>query len=117
MSVQTFRADQAITVTQAAADHFARELKNKSAKAVRVSLKQAGCTGFKYVIDQVDSGEADDIQLDLSNGVTLYIDPKHISALHGTVVDYVQEGLNKSLVLNNPNVKDMCGCGESFNVQ
>lgn len=116
MSVETYSADQAITVTAAAADHFARELKNKTAQAVRISLKQSGCTGFKYVIDEVDVGEDGDIRLDLANGITLYIDPKHIAALNGTVVDYVQEGLNKSLVLNNPNVKDMCGCGESFNV-
>lgn len=116
MSVETFSAGQAITITPAAADHFARELEKKAAKAVRISLKESGCTGFKYMLDEVDQGEQDDIVIALANGVSVYVDPKHLVALNGTVVDYVQQGLNKNLVLNNPNVKDMCGCGESFNV-
>ena len=36
--------------------------------------------------------------------------------LDGTELDYAREGLNEGFKFNNPNVKDMCGCGESFNV-
>jgi len=36
--------------------------------------------------------------------------------LDGTEVDYAREGLNKGFKFNNPNGKDACGCGESFNV-
>jgi len=28
----------------------------------------------------------------------------------------VREGLNEGFKFNNPNVKDACGCGESFTV-
>jgi iron-sulfur cluster assembly protein len=32
-------------------------------------------------------------------------------------VDYVKtNGLNEGFEFNNPNVKNMCGCGESFTV-
>ena len=31
-------------------------------------------------------------------------------------LDYAREGLNEGFKFNNPNVKDQCGCGESFNV-
>ena len=31
-------------------------------------------------------------------------------------LDFTREGLNEGLKFNNPNVKDECGCGESFNV-
>lgn len=116
MSVETFSAEQSITITPAAAEHFARALEKKEACAVRISLKESGCTGFKYVLDEVDAGEESDLEIRLQNGVLIYVDPKHLAALNGTVVDYVQQGLNKNLVLNNPNVKDLCGCGESFNV-
>ncbi|WP_086931152.1 HesB/IscA family protein [Agarilytica rhodophyticola] len=116
MSVETFSAEQSITVTNAAAEHFARELAKKGGQAVRISLKQSGCTGFKYVIDEVESREDGDLTITLENGIAVYLDPKHLAALNGTVIDYVQQGLNKNLVLDNPNVKDMCGCGESFNV-
>jgi len=36
--------------------------------------------------------------------------------LDGTELDYTREGLNEGFKFNNPNVKDSCGCGESFNV-
>ncbi|HEX7249542.1 MAG TPA: iron-sulfur cluster assembly protein IscA, partial [Burkholderiales bacterium] len=29
---------------------------------------------------------------------------------------YTREGLNEGFKFSNPNVKDQCGCGESFNV-
>lgn len=116
MSVETFSAEQSITVTPAAAEHFSKELKKKDANAVRISLQKSGCTGFKYVIDEVELSEPGDISIELDNGVSVFVDPKNLAALTGTVVDIVQEGLNKNLVLNNPNVKDMCGCGESFSI-
>lgn len=31
-------------------------------------------------------------------------------------LDYAREGLSEGFKFNNPNVKDQCGCGESFNV-
>ncbi|MFT5082562.1 MAG: iron-sulfur cluster assembly accessory protein [Lentisphaeria bacterium] len=116
MSVQTFGLEDVITVTPAAAEHFAVQLKKKQHTSIRLSLKKSGCTGFKYVIDEVDACEADDLKVQLANGVVVYVDVKHLAALKGMVVDYTQQGLNKNLVLNNPNVKDACGCGESFSI-
>ncbi|MFL0810734.1 MAG: iron-sulfur cluster assembly accessory protein [Agarilytica sp.] len=116
MSVESFSAEQAVSVTPAAAEHFAKTLHNSSAKALRISLKKSGCTGFKYVIDEVEAAEEGDIEIALENGIQIYLDPQHLPALSGMVIDYVTEGLNKNLVLNNPNVKDICGCGESFSV-
>jgi iron-sulfur cluster assembly protein len=36
--------------------------------------------------------------------------------LKGTEVDFAKEGINEGFKFKNPNVKDTCGCGESFNV-
>ncbi len=116
MSVESFSVENAISVTPAAAEHFARTLEKNEAKALRISLKESGCTGFKYVIDEVQGPEEGDQAINLDNGIVIYLDPKHVAALNGMVIDYVKEGLNKNLVLNNPNVKDICGCGESFSV-
>lgn len=116
MSVESYSAQQSITVTPAAAAHFARSLEKKALKAVRISLKASGCTGFKYVIDEVEAKEEGDMAIELENGICIFLAPKDLPAISGTVIDYVKEGLNQNLVLNNPNVKDMCGCGESFSV-
>ena len=51
-----------------------------------------------------------------ANGVTVIVDPKSLRFLDGTELDFAREGLNEGFKFNNPNVKDACGCGESFNV-
>lgn len=48
--------------------------------------------------------------------VVLVIDPKSLVYLDGTELDYVKEGLNEGFEFRNPNVKNECGCGESFHV-
>ena len=51
-----------------------------------------------------------------SNGVKVFVDPKSLAYLDGTELDFVREGLNEGFKFQNPNVKDECGCGESFRV-
>jgi iron-sulfur cluster assembly protein len=63
----------------------------------------------------VDETLPEDITFE-SYGVTVLIDPKSLTFLDGTELDFVREGLNEGFQFNNPNVKNSCGCGESFNV-
>ena len=113
MTVESFDAANIITVTASAAEHFASQINKKNARAIRLSLQQAGCTGYKYIVDEVESPEDDDISVTLENDVVLYIDRQHAPHFSGVIIDYKVEGLNKNLVLNNPNVAEACGCGES----
>ena len=46
----------------------------------------------------------------------VFVAPDALNLLDGSEVDYVNEGLNRFFRFNNPNVKDQCGCGESFSV-
>lgn len=117
MSVQTFEMNQVVSVSAAAAEHFRKQLEKTGLQAIRLTLKVSGCTGYKYVIEEVASGEANDIDVTLENGVHFYVDPQKIDAVRGMEIDYVQQGLNRNLVLNNPNVTNACGCGESFSVE
>ncbi len=119
MTVQSFQPDpdkdnESIQVTPAAAEHFQRQIEKVGKSAIRLSLKESGCTGFKYVLEEVNAPGPDDVIKRLPNGVTLYIDSHSVSPLRGLEIDFQQQGLNRSLVMNNPNVKDACGCGESF---
>lgn len=122
MSVQTFEVNarpvtESITVTPAAVAHFRKQLTKKQKGGVRLSLKQSGCTGYMYVIEEVDGPQLGDAVKLLDQGVLLYIDPVHSTGLRGLEIDYRQQGLNQNLVMNNPNVKDACGCGESFSFE
>ena len=117
MTVETFEADMPLRVTPAAAEHFRRKLEKAHKSAVRISVQESGCTGFKYVLEEVD-GDATDgaTTLTLDNGVEILLDANAVAFLRGTEVDLVREGINRVLRFNNPNVVAECGCGESFSV-
>ncbi len=105
-----------IAVTDAAVAHFRRLLDKNGKKGVRISLKESGCTGFKYVIEEVDGPLPGDTIKSLADQLDLYVETGSLAALKGLEIDLTQTGLNRNLVMNNPNVKDACGCGESFSV-
>ena len=117
MSIASFDPKQPVQVTPTATAHFKRQLSSAANdKAVRFSVKQSGCTGWMYVVDLVNEAKADDVHLQLEEGVELLVDAQSLSVVSGTEIDYVTEGVNRQLKFNNPRVKDYCGCGESFSV-
>ena len=118
MSVETFDVStDVISVTPEAATHLKSQVEAKGASAVRISVKESGCTGYMYVMEEVDVGEAEDVTVDLDNGVNVYVDAGSIGFLRGTELDYVREGINRTLKFKNPNVTAACGCGESFSIE
>ncbi len=48
------------------------------------------------------------------DGVTVVVDPKSYFYLNGTTLDYVQHGLTGGFIFQNPNVRQIRGCGSSF---
>jgi iron-sulfur cluster assembly protein len=105
-----------ITLTEKAAEHVKGFLANRGkGEGLRLGVKTSGCSGMAYVLEFADSIEDED-QVFESNGVKVIIDPKSLIYLDGTELDYTKEGLNEGFKFNNPNVKDSCGCGESFTV-
>ena len=106
----------AITLTEAAADRVNNFLKSRgSGVGVRLGVKTSGCSGLAYVLEFVDElDDGDEVFED--RGVKVIIDKKSLVYLDGTELDYGKEGLNEGFKFNNPNVKDECGCGESFKI-
>jgi iron-sulfur cluster assembly protein len=106
----------AITLTERAATHVQNYLaKRGKGVGVRFGVRTTGCSGMAYKLEFVDAaGEGD--QAFESNGVKVFVDPKSLVYIDGTELDFVREGLNEGFKFNNPNEKDKCGCGESFNV-
>ena len=83
---------------------------------LRVGVKVSGCTGYAYVVDYADAINDDD-QVFESEGIKVVVDAKSLPVIDGMTLDYVKESLlNEGFEFNNPNVKDECGCGESFSV-
>lgn len=106
----------AITMTSAAEAHVVKHLSHRGhGLGIRLGVKTTGCSGLSYVLEFVDDFESED-KVFSSGEAKLFIDPKSLSYLDGTELDFVKEGLNEGFQFNNPNVKDECGCGESFHV-
>lgn len=106
----------AITLTDNAAERVKNFLGNRGKGAgLRLGVRTSGCSGMAYVLEFADEVNDDD-QVFECNGVKVIIDEKSMVYLDGTEVDFAKEGLNEGFKFNNPNVKDSCGCGESFNV-
>ena len=105
-----------ITLTENAAKHVRKSLtKRGKGVGLRLGVRTSGCSGLAYRVEFADDIEAGDVQFE-SNGVKVLVDSKSLAFLDGMELDYVREGINEVFKFNNPNVKDQCGCGESFSV-
>ncbi|ATW45856.1 iron-sulfur cluster assembly protein IscA [Glaesserella parasuis] len=105
-----------ITLTETAADRVRTFLENRGKGiGLRLGVKTSGCSGLAYVLEFVDVLNEDDHVFE-QQGVKIIVDEKSFVYLSGTELDFVKEGLNEGFKYNNPNVKNECGCGESFNV-
>ncbi|MFA5825077.1 MAG: iron-sulfur cluster assembly protein IscA [Gallionellaceae bacterium] len=105
-----------VTLTENAAKHVQNFLtKRGKGVGLRVGVRTSGCSGMAYKLEFADAADSDDLQF-VSNGVTVLIDPQSLPYIDGMELDYTREGLNEGFKFNNPNVKDSCGCGESFKV-
>ncbi len=103
-------------MTDSAAERVQAFLESRgSGVGLRLGVKTSGCSGMAYVLEFVDEIDDQD-QVFESHGVKIIVDPKSLLYIDGTELDYGKEGLNEGFKFNNPNVKDQCGCGESFTI-
>ena len=107
----------AVKLTENAARHVTREIEKRgSGEGLRIRTKKSGCTGFAYVVDYADTVDTGDHVFE-SHGVKVVVDEKSLEQLDGLTVDFDKTNLlNEGFEFRNPNIKEMCGCGESFSV-
>ena len=106
----------AVTLTERAATHVSNFIEKRGrGVGLRLGVKTTGCSGLAYKLEYADAVNPEDLTFE-SHGVKVVVDPKSLPYLDGTELDFAREGLNEGFRFNNPNVKDECGCGESFNV-
>ncbi len=105
-----------ITLTERAANHVQNYMtKRGKGLGLRFGVRTTGCSGMAYKLEFVDVATSEDQTFE-SHGVKVFVDPKSLVYIDGTELDFVREGLNEGFKFNNPQEKDKCGCGESFNV-
>ena len=114
----TVELNEEISLTEKAARqvmHVRAENNIPEEHGLRLSVKGGGCSGLSYVLG-FDEKPTEKDKVFTAHGVKVFVDPKSLFYLSGTVLD-LSDGLNgKGFVFNNPQATKTCGCGNSFGV-
>ena len=106
----------AITLTENAANHIKKVLaKRGKGVGLRLGVKKVGCSGWAYTFDYADALSEHD-HLFESHDAKVVVDADSLPYLDGAVLDFVKDGFKETFKFDNPNVKEQCGCGESFSI-
>lgn len=106
----------AINLTDRAAEQVRNYLAVRGGGlGIRLIVQPSECSGMAYRIEFVDKSEDGDVIFD-SFGAKVFIDEKSLVWLDETEIDFLQVGDESGFAFSNPNVRSMCGCGESFYV-
>ena len=113
----TSSSPQLLTLTDAAPMQVKSLISNSDTlvTGLRISVSSKGCSGLSYVFEYAEEKKKVEEE-DESKGVKIFIDPMAIMYIMGSEMDYKEERLQSGFVFNNPNAKNVCGCGESFSI-
>jgi len=90
---------------------------------IRIGINKRGCNGLNYTMKYVQDDEeglklvSKDEVIIAADKIKIYIDPRAVFAIVGSVMDWKDNELTSEFTFINPNAKGFCGCGESFNVK
>jgi iron-sulfur cluster assembly accessory protein len=111
---ETITTETVVGLTARAAEECKTllSLPENAGKNFRVYVEQGGCSGMQYgmVFDEKRDGDLCAEQ----HGVEIVVDPISVNYLRGTVVDFSEELVGGGFKISNPNAKQSCGCGKSF---
>ncbi|KAL6305637.1 hypothetical protein BKA93DRAFT_730853 [Sparassis latifolia] len=112
----TIRATKAaITLTPTAVLRLRALLRGPTPQLIRIGVRNKGCAGLSYHLEYVERpGKFDEVVE--QDGVQVLIDSKALFSIIGSEMDWNEDPLSAKFAFKNPNIKDACGCGESFTV-
>ena len=105
-----------INVTEKAKNYLLEATTSNNKQYVKFTVKGGGCSGFQYDWSFIDAKEGDFIEVDLTQGEQLLIDPIAEMYILGSTIDYITELGGSFLAVKNPMATASCGCGKSFAV-
>lgn len=105
---------ETVTLTKDAVQEV-RSLLGKTENAgknLRLFIEQGGCSGMQYgmVFDEQRDGDL----VSETDGVNVLIDPISVNYLRGATVDFSDSLTAGGFKISNPNARESCGCGKSF---
>jgi iron-sulfur cluster assembly protein len=80
---------------------------------LRVGVQGGGCSGLSYAM-RLDTQARDRDKVFEEFGARIFVDPKSLLYLNGTILEYENTLMRQGFVFQNPNAARSCGCGSSF---
>ena len=104
-----------VALTPSAALEVQRMLKNETTgKLLRIYVEAGGCSGLEYGL-VFDKPRESDHRAEC-HGVQVLVDDFSMNYLRGAIVEFSDDLNNSGFKITNPNAKQSCGCGKSFEV-
>ena len=82
---------------------------------LRVFVQGGGCSGMSYGFTFEEIQNEDDFDFAYQD-VRVVVDSMSMQYLQGASIDYKEDLMGASFVINNPQAQTTCGCGSSFSV-
>ena len=82
---------------------------------LRVFVQGGGCSGFSYGFTFDEIQNEDDFDFNYEE-VRVVVDAMSMQYLQDSAIDYKEDAMGASFVINNPQAVSTCGCGSSFSV-
>jgi len=105
----------ALTMTPSAVERLEALLQGPNPQLIRIGVRNKGCAGLSYHLEYVDKPSRFDEVVE-QDGIRVLIDSKALFSIIGSEMDWREDTLSARFAFKNPNIKDACGCGESFTV-
>jgi iron-sulfur cluster insertion protein len=106
---------KSINLTDSAKNRILAVLENENESNFRVYVTGGGCSGFQYGF-KFDSDAAFDDDVINFGKFDILLDSLSYPYLYGSTLDFKEDLSGAKFVIDNPNAKTTCGCGESFTI-
>ena len=109
--------NKSISLTESALARISNvmDLNEDLGNRFRVYITGGGCSGFQYGF-KFDSDVAFDDDVIEFDSFSVLLDSMSYPYLLGSILDFVEDLSGSKFIINNPNAKTTCGCGESFTI-
>jgi iron-sulfur cluster assembly accessory protein len=103
-----------VSLTEEAARHIAEIIgePNSENKGLRIFIETGGCSGMSYAME-IAARQPGDVVFE-AFGVSLFVEERGLVYLAGSVIDFKDGLTGAGFRITNPNAKQTCGCGKSF---
>lgn len=81
-------------------------------KGLRLVVERGGCSGWQYAMEFAPP-QPGDLRVE-ADDVAVLLDPQSVDYLRGSEIDYEETLTDVGFKIRNPNARQSCGCGKSF---